>query len=93
MKSKKGFASMDPAQQRAIASKGGKSAHAMGRAHVFTSEQAREAGRKGGVSVAKNRAHMVAIARKGGRSISKNKDHMSEIGAKGGLVRAARAGG
>lgn len=33
----------------AIASKGGKSAHAKGLAHKFTSEEAREAGRKGGL--------------------------------------------
>lgn len=44
----RGFASMDPAKQREIASKGGKAAHAKGTAHEFTSEEAREAGRKGG---------------------------------------------
>lgn len=47
-KSRRGFASMDPEQQRAIASKGGKAAHARGTAHEFTSEEAREFGRKGG---------------------------------------------
>lgn len=46
--SKRGFASMDPDKQRAIASKGGQAAHAKGTAHEFTSEEAREAGRKGG---------------------------------------------
>lgn len=45
---KRGFASMDEAKQREIASKGGKAAHAKGTAHEFTSEEAREAGRKGG---------------------------------------------
>lgn len=44
----RGFASMDPAKQREIASKGGKAAHQKGTAHEFTSEEAREAGRKGG---------------------------------------------
>jgi uncharacterized protein len=44
----RGFAGMDPAKQREIASKGGKAAHAKGTAHEFTSEEAREAGRKGG---------------------------------------------
>lgn len=48
MKSRRGFASMDPARQREIASMGGKQAHLEGTAHVFTSEEAREAGRKGG---------------------------------------------
>ena len=46
--SKRGFASMDPAKQREIASKGGRAAHAKGTAHEFTSEEARIAGRKGG---------------------------------------------
>jgi hypothetical protein len=46
--SARGFARMDPARQREIASKGGKAAHASGHAHQFTSEEAREAGRKGG---------------------------------------------
>ncbi len=44
----RGFASMDPAKQREIASKGGKAAHQAGTAHEFTPEEAREAGRKGG---------------------------------------------
>lgn len=47
-KGNRGFASMDPQKQREIASKGGKAAHQSGRAHEFTSEEAREAGRKGG---------------------------------------------
>lgn len=47
-KSTRGFASMDPNKQRAIASKGGQAAHAKGTAHEFTSEEARIAGRKGG---------------------------------------------
>ena len=46
--SKRGFASMDEAKQRAIASKGGKAAHEKGTAHEFDSAEAREAGRKGG---------------------------------------------
>ena len=44
----RGFASMDPAKQREIASKGGKAAHEKGTGHEWTVEQAREAGRKGG---------------------------------------------
>jgi general stress protein YciG len=44
----RGFASMNPAQQREIASKGGKAAHKKGTAHQFTSESAKIAGRKGG---------------------------------------------
>lgn len=42
--SMRGFASMDPNQQRAIASAGGRAAHRSGNAHEFTSEEARRAG-------------------------------------------------
>jgi hypothetical protein len=41
---------MDPAKQREIASKGGKAAHQKGTAHEWTSEEARDAGRKGGIA-------------------------------------------
>lgn len=44
----RGFASMDREKQRAIASKGGKAAHAKGSAHEWTVDEARDAGRKGG---------------------------------------------
>jgi general stress protein YciG len=44
----RGFASMNRETQRAIASKGGRAAHARGTAHEWTVEQARAAGRKGG---------------------------------------------
>jgi general stress protein YciG len=46
----RGFASMDRNKQRDIASKGGKAAHQKGTAHEWTSEEAREAGRKGGMA-------------------------------------------
>lgn len=59
---------MDREKQRAIASKGGKAAHAKGTAHEFTPEEARRAGRKGGEVVSQNREHMAAIGRKGGES-------------------------
>jgi len=49
-KEDRGFASMDRQKQREIASKGGKAAHAKGTAHEWTSEEAREAGRKGGMA-------------------------------------------
>jgi len=41
---------MDRNKQREIASKGGKAAHQKGTAHEWTSEEAREAGRKGGMA-------------------------------------------
>lgn len=46
----RGFGSMDPDRQKEIASLGGKAAHQQGRAHEWTSEEAREAGRKGGLA-------------------------------------------
>lgn len=69
-KSKRGFASMDRARQREIAAKGGKAAHAKGTAHVWSPEEARAAGRKGGVVVSQDRSHMSAIGREGGESRS-----------------------
>ena len=49
-KEDRGFASMDRGRQREIASKGGKAAHQKGSAHEWTSEEARAAGRKGGMA-------------------------------------------
>src|SRR5688500_18732608 len=70
-KSRRGFASMDAARQREIASKGGRAAHAKGTAHEWTSDEARVAGQKGGVAVSRDRAHMAAIGREGGESRSR----------------------
>ncbi len=69
-KSKRGFASMDRARQREIAAKGGRAAHAKGTAHVWSAEEARVAGRKGGEAVSQDRSHMSAIGREGGESRS-----------------------
>ena len=57
-KEDRGFASMDRAKQRDIASKGGKAAHQKGTAHEWTSEEAREAGRKGGMASHRRRKEM-----------------------------------
>lgn len=67
-RSNRGFASMDRGKQREIASKGGKAAHAKGTAHEFDSDEAREAGRKGGQAVSRNRDHMAMIGRRGGEA-------------------------
>jgi general stress protein YciG len=64
----RGFASMDEEQQREIASKGGRAAHEQGTAHEFTSEEAREAGRRGGEAVSQDREHMAEIGAEGGRA-------------------------
>jgi hypothetical protein len=62
-----GFAGMERQKQREIARKGGMAAHQLGKAHEFTSEEARNAGRKGGQRVSSNRAHMIEIGRLGGQ--------------------------
>lgn len=46
VRKRRGFAAMDPEVQRQIASQGGRAAHAGGKAHEFTSEEARAAGAK-----------------------------------------------
>lgn len=66
--SNRGFASMDEDKQREIASKGGKAAHEKGTAHEFTSEEAREAGKKGGEASSQDRERMSEIGREGGKN-------------------------
>lgn len=67
----RGFAAMSPEEQREIARKGGKVAQQRGSAHRFTSHEARDAGRKGGIRVSQNRDHMAEIGRRGGQSRGK----------------------
>jgi general stress protein YciG len=86
-KAERGFASMDPNKQREIASKGGHAAHERGTAHEFTADEAREAGRKGGQTVSRNREHMAEIGRKGGDAVSRDRQHMADIGRVGGERR------
>lgn len=60
-KSKRGFASMDPAVQRAIASKGGMSVAPEKRSFSQNRELASEAGRKGGSQSKSNQGFPVKI--------------------------------
>jgi uncharacterized protein len=64
----RGFAAMDRAQQLEIARSGGVAVHRSGRAHRFNSDQAQEAGRKGGIAVSRDSEHMARIGSLGGRS-------------------------
>lgn len=68
-KLRRGFAAMDREAVRAIASLGGKAAHEAGTAHQFTTEEARAAGKKGGVA---------PHARRGRRPRSEQVTKMSE---------------
>ena len=46
----KGFAAMDPKRRTYVSRQGGRAAHKLGVAHEWTSAEAREAGRKGGLN-------------------------------------------
>lgn len=72
-KARRGFAAMDPDRQRQIARQGGRAAHAHGTAHQFNSTEAREAGRKGGQIISRDRQHMAAIGAEGGRASGINR--------------------
>ena len=60
-KSLRGFALLAPTKCQKIASKGGKMAHAKGVAHEWSSEQARLAGRKGGLAHARRLKPQVPV--------------------------------
>lgn len=66
---------MDRAKQREIASKGGKAAHQKGTAHEWTSEEARDAGRKGGIASHRRRREQM-----GGSSESEEAGGMGQGG-------------
>ena len=68
VKQRRGFAAMDKEEHRELARSGGVAAHAAGLAHKFSSEQAREAGKKGGKTTSANREHMAEIGRRGGHA-------------------------
>lgn len=64
---KRGFALLSVDRRRELASQGGRAAQAAGTAHQFTSEEARIAGRIGGVNVSADREHMSRIGARGGQ--------------------------
>jgi hypothetical protein len=76
--SNRGFASMDQAKQRAIASKGGQSVPPEKRSFSQDPALAAQAGRKGGENVPPE-----------GRSFSQNRELAAEAGRKGGQARSA----
>jgi general stress protein YciG len=76
-KEDRGFASMDRAKQREIASKGGKAAHQKGTAHEWTSEEARDAGRKGGLASHKRRREQM-LASGGGSAAADDRGNLAE---------------
>jgi len=56
-KSTRGFASMLKEKRQAIARKGGKMAHELGKAHTWTKKEASVAGRIGGLKKSKRKRH------------------------------------
>ena len=75
-KSNRGFASMSPEMQRKISSMGGKAAHAQGKAHEFTKEEAKAAGKLGGARMTSEQASI--IGKLGGIARGKNKKKEAE---------------
>ncbi len=73
---RRGFAAMDRDRVREIASKGGKAAHAAGTAHQFTSDEARVAGRKGGMAPHVRRGGVRRRPNGEGSSISHGGQHI-----------------
>ena len=75
---------MDPAKQREIASKGGKAAHQKGTAHEWTSEEARDAGRKGGIASHRRRREQQGGGPDGDSTDSANMEPDGETGGMSG---------
>jgi len=70
---------MDKERQRQISSQGGKAAHQKGTAHEFDSEEAREAGRKGGmVSGGRRRAREAALSTTAPREAGEEREERQE---------------
>lgn len=80
-KEDRGFASMDRSKQREIASKGGKAAHQKGTAHEWTSEEAREAGRKGGMASHRRKQEQMGGGNAGGAMTGESPGGSSDGGA------------
>ena len=91
--SNRGFASMDEDKQRAIAAEGGRAAHQQGTAHEFDSEEAREAGRKGGEVRAQNADRDEQGQFSSGSDSSRGGNQSSSSGGRGGNQSGGGQGG
>ena len=76
-KARRGFAVMDPAKQKEIASKGGRAAHLKGTAHRWSEEEAKEAGRKGGAASHRN-GHRTTEGSRASEELSPEDPHTEE---------------
>ena len=68
---------MDRVKQREIASKGGKAAHQKGTAHEWTSEEARDAGRKGGLASHRRRREQLLASGAGSTEAAEDRGGMA----------------
>ena len=85
---------MDRTKQRDIASKGGKAAHQKGTAHEWTSEEAREAGRKGGMASHRRRQQQGDdSARSMASGIGSSSDNDQIVGGDRGMSSDASSSG
>lgn len=93
--SKRGFASMDPEQQREIAAEGGRAAHEKGTAHEFTSEEARRAGSMSHKNDSRNRQSggTGSASRSGGNKGGTMDMEDDEDNSSGGGRGGSRSGG
>jgi uncharacterized protein len=55
----------------------------LGKVYAFTSEEAREAGKKGGRSVSRDQSYMAAIGRRGGKKSRRERGKTKEQNKKG----------
>ncbi|PPD45832.1 MAG: stress-induced protein [Methylocystis sp.] len=79
-KSKRGFASMDPALLRSVARKGGSAVPAEKRTFSINAQLASEAGRKGGLAVDPTK-----------RTFARDHDAAAKAGRKGGMATRNRS--
>lgn len=77
----RGFQTMSPAERSLIASAGGRAAHAQGKAHRYTSDEAKAAGSKGGRAVLERHGvdHMRNLGRVGG---ARNAERLKRLPAR-----------
>ena len=76
----RGFALIEKDKLRAICSAAGKKAHAIGKGHQFTREEASAAGKRGGLAISSRPGHMKELGRRGGIAASSKPGFMSQIG-------------
>ena len=59
------FATLTPKQRKEWGRRGGLKTWSLGKGPIFTPEEAREAGKKGGYAISRDRAHMAEIGHRG----------------------------